>query len=155
MRSDAPTPVAHRSPIGATDVTRGREVIRPRTIDAVVVATTVGTHYRPAVTALEAGKHVFIEKPLSASTAEARDLMRAGGRRPRAHARPHVPRQPAGAEIKELIDGGERGRDLLRVDERVNLGLHQPDVSVVLDLGPHDFSILRYWLDEPRPRYRR
>ena len=54
---------------------------------------------------------------------------------------------PAVTTIKRLIDSGELGEIYFISSSRVNLGLHQPDVSVVWDLGPHDFSILRYWLD--------
>ena len=58
--------------------------------------------------------------------------------------------------IRELIASGELGEIYFISTSRVNLGLHQPDVSVVWDLGPHDFSILRYWLGEtPEPRQRR
>ena len=58
-------------------------------------------------------------------------------------------------KIKELIDSGELGEIFFVSMSRVNLGLHQPDASVVWDLGPHDFSILRYWLDELPRRCRR
>ena len=66
----------------------------------------------------------------------------------RADARPHVPLQPAGDADPRLIKSGELGEIYFISTSRVNLGLHQPDVSVAWDLGPHDFSILRYWLDE-------
>jgi protoporphyrinogen oxidase len=55
---------------------------------------------------------------------------------------------PPVTTIKELIDSGDLGEIYFISSSRVNLGLHQPDVSVVWDLGPHDFSILRYWLDD-------
>ena len=74
---------------------------------------------------------------------------RAERRGPRLDARPHVPLQPAGdGRSRNCIDAGELGEIYFVSSSRVNLGLHQPDVSVVWDLGPHDFSILRYWLDE-------
>ena len=53
--------------------------------------------------------------------------------------------------VRELIAAGELGDIYFISTSRVNLGLHQPDVSVAWDLAPHDFSILRYWLDERRP----
>ena len=58
--------------------------------------------------------------------------------------------RPPVVAIKELIDSGELGELYFVSSSRVNLGLHQPDVSVVWDLGPHDFSIFRYWLGESR-----
>ena len=68
--------------------------------------------------------------------------------RPRADARPHVPLQPAGRAHQGADRPGDLGEIYFISSSRVNLGLHQPDVSVVWDLGPHDFSILRYWLGE-------
>ena len=119
------------------------------TIEAVVLATPVSTHHELAAAALDAGKHVFVEKPLAESAADGADLI--GRRRrlgPRADARPHVPLQPAGQPGARADRGGELGEIYFISTSRVNLGLHQRDVSVVWDLAPHDFSILRYWLDE-------
>ena len=102
-----------------------------------------------AMAALEAGKHVFVEKPLAASSEQ---VDRADRRSPRRRASCLMPGHtflysPAVTTIKRLIDCGELGEIYFISSSRVNLGLHQPDVSVVWDLGPHDFSILRYWLD--------
>ena len=118
-------------------------------LDAVIIATPISTHHALASAALTAGKHVWIEKPFASSSADALDL---AGRAERAgvvllpgHTFLY---SPSVVKIKELIDSGELGEIFFVSMSRVNLGLHQPDASVVWDLGPHDFSILRYWLDE-------
>jgi protoporphyrinogen oxidase/predicted dehydrogenase len=147
-RREALAPVARRHP-GARCVLSPADVLGDDTIDAVVIATSVGTHYQLARDALDAGKHVFVEKPLATSSAEVRDLMSraadAGLVLMPGHTFLYSP--PVRA-IKELIDADELGEIYFVSSSRVNLGLHQTDVSVVWDLGPHDFSILRYWLDE-------
>jgi protoporphyrinogen oxidase/predicted dehydrogenase len=148
LRSHVMEPLARRYP-AARCTTRFEEVLRDSTVDAVAIATPVSTHYSLAMSALEAGKHVFVEKPLAASSEEVRDLIE------RADAKSLVLMpghtflySPAVTVIKSLIDADELGEIYFISSSRVNLGLHQPDVSVVWDLGPHDFSILRYWLDD-------
>jgi predicted dehydrogenase len=99
--------------------------------------------------ALEAGKHVFIEKPLAASSEEALDLIGLAEERGLVLMPGHTfLYSPPVNMIKDLLTAGTLGEIYFISTSRVNLGLHQPDVSVVWDLGPHDFSILRYWLDE-------
>ncbi|HEX9378940.1 MAG TPA: Gfo/Idh/MocA family oxidoreductase [Gaiellaceae bacterium] len=148
LRSHVMEPLARRYP-AARCTTRFEEVLRDSTVDAVAIATPVSTHYSLAMSALEAGKHVFVEKPLAASSEQVRDLIE------RADAKSLVLMpghtflySPAVTVIKSLIDADELGEIYFISSSRVNLGLHQPDVSVVWDLGPHDFSILRYWLDD-------
>jgi predicted dehydrogenase len=122
-------------------------------IDAVAIATPVATHYRLAKAALEAGKHVFVEKPLAGSAREAGDLVARADRLGLVLMPGHTfLYSPPVNLIRDLIRGGELGDIYFVSMSRVNLGIHQPDVSVVWDLGPHDFSILRYWLDEPPQR---
>ena len=121
-------------------------------LDAVAVVTPVSTHHDLAMRALTAGKHVFVEKPLARLVGSVHRPDAGGVRaRPGADAGPHLPLQPAGQPIRELIHSGELGEIYFISMSRVNLGLHQSDVSVIWDLAPHDFSILLYWLDE-RPR---
>jgi predicted dehydrogenase len=122
-------------------------------VDAVAIATPVSTHHWIAAVALAAGKHVFVEKPLAASTAEVLELMALAERENRVLMPGHTfLYSPPVRAIKSLIDSGELGDIYFVSTSRVNLGLHQSDTSVVWDLGPHDFSILRYWLSET-PRY--
>jgi predicted dehydrogenase len=134
---------------GARAETRFDAVIEDDTIDAVAIATPVSSHFPLASAALEAGKHVFVEKPLAASSTECLDLMRLADE----HGRILMPGHtflysPPVVAIRELIDRGTLGTLCFISMSRVNLGLHQADVSVTWDLGPHDFSILRYWLGE-------
>jgi predicted dehydrogenase len=118
-------------------------------VDAVVIATPVSTHFELAARALQFGKHVFVEKPLAGSAAEAEELVHLARRAGRVLMPGHTfLYSPSVVLVKELIDRGDLGEIYFISSSRVNLGLHQADVSVVWDLGPHDFSILRYWLGE-------
>jgi predicted dehydrogenase len=125
------------------------DLIADPELEAIAIATPVSTHYPLALAALEAGKHVFIEKPLAASVAQAEELAAVAASRSLTLMPGHTfLYSPPVNMIRDLIAGGELGDIYFISTSRVNLGLHQPDVSVAWDLGPHDFSILRYWLDE-------
>jgi predicted dehydrogenase len=129
------------------------EMLDDSRLDAVAVVTPVATHYDLARRALEAGKHVFVEKPLASSSGEASDLIRAAEERNLVLMPGHTfLYSPPVNRIRELIRSGELGSIYFISMSRVNLGIHQSDVSVVWDLGPHDFSILMYWLGGERPR---
>ena len=118
-------------------------------LDAVVIATPVSSHYRLGLAALNAGKHVFIEKPLAGSVAEARALTSLAAERGLTVMPGHTfLYSPPVNAIRDLINSGDLGDIYFISTSRVNLGLHQADVSVAWDLGPHDFSILCYWLEE-------
>ena len=124
-------------------------VLEDDTIEAVAIATPVSTHFDLAGRALEAGKHVFVEKPLAASSLEAAALCTLGRERGLVVMPGHTfLYSPPVNLIRDMIQAGELGDIYFITASRVNLGLHQRDVSVAWDLGPHDFSILRYWLDE-------
>ena len=144
--------ISHRFP-AVTLTTRYDEVLTDPAIDAVVIATPISTHFELAAAALQAGKHVMVEKPLAASSQQAVSLIQY------AHASRCVLMpghtflySPPVIMIRSLIASGEVGDIYFISTSRVNLGLHQPDVSVAWDLGPHDFSILRHWLDETPAR---
>jgi predicted dehydrogenase len=125
------------------------EVLADETVDAIAIATPVTTHAPLATAALEAGKHVFVEKPLAASSAEGSALLELADERGLTLMPGHTfLYSPAVNMVAEMIRSGELGDIYFISTSRVNLGLHQKDVSVAWDLGPHDFSILRYWLDE-------
>jgi predicted dehydrogenase len=128
---------------------RFESVLEDDTIDAVLIATSVSSHYPLGRAALEAGKHVFVEKPLAASSAECLELIALAEANDLVLMPGHTfLYSPPVVAIRNLITTGALG-DLCFVSmSRVNLGLHQADVSVAWDLGPHDFSILRYWLGE-------
>ena len=124
-------------------------VLRDPYVDAVAIATPVSTHFELARRALAAGKHVFVEKPLAGSSAEALELIELAQARDLVLMPGHTfLYSPPVETIRSLIASGELGEIYFISTSRVNLGLHQSDVSVVWDLGPHDFSILRYWLGE-------
>lgn len=124
------------------------EVVQDPAVDAVLIATPVFTHADLAGRALDAGKHVFVEKPLAHSGDEARDLITAADQADLVLMCGHTFLfSPPVRAVKRLIDEGALGDLFFVSSSRVNLGLHQKDVSVVWDLGPHDFSILLYWLD--------
>ena len=128
--------------------TRFEEVLRDPEVDAVVIATPVSTHHPLAMSALQARKHTFVEKPLAASSGDVLELMALAEENDLVLMPGHTfLYSPAVTTIKRLIDSGELGEIYFISSSRVNLGLHQRDASVVWDLGPHDFSILRYWLD--------
>jgi protoporphyrinogen oxidase/predicted dehydrogenase len=118
-------------------------------IDAIAIATPVSSHFELAEAALAAGKHVFVEKPLASSTQEAALLIERAREGDLVLMPGHTfLYSPPVVKVKELIEAGELGEIYFISTSRVNLGLHQRDASVVWDLAPHDFSILRYWLDE-------
>lgn len=118
-------------------------------LDAVVIATGVSSHYPLARRALEAGKHAFVEKPFAARVSEAEELVELGLRSDLVTMVGHTFMfSPPVIKVKEIIDSGELGEIYFITSSRVNLGLHQKDVSVIWDLAPHDFSMLFYWLGE-------
>jgi predicted dehydrogenase len=147
-RAESLERVVRRYPAVAGTAEYGEVLADPR-VDAVAIATPVGSHFALASAALEAGKHVFVEKPLAASSGEAQDLIDCATRRGLVVMPGHTfVYSPPVNLIRELIQGGELGEIYSISTSRVNLGLHQSDVSVAWDLAPHDFSILRYWLTE-------
>jgi predicted dehydrogenase len=124
-------------------------VLSDPAVAAVAIATPAATHFDLVRSALEAGKHVLVEKPLTASVAEGEKLASL------AHSAGLVLMcdhtycyTPAVQRIRELIRGGGIG-DIQFIDSvRINLGLVQPDVDVLWDLAPHDLSIMDFVLPE-------
>jgi predicted dehydrogenase len=134
----------------ACDVTTDVErILTDPAVDAVVIATPVFSHYDLAARSLRAGKHAFVEKPLAPSAGLADDLLALAREHDRVLMCGHTfIYSPAVRALKRMLDAHALGDVYFISSSRVNLGLHQRDVSVVWDLGPHDFSILRYWLGE-------
>lgn len=123
------------------------EVFANPDIDCVAIATPVATHYPLARAALEAGKSVLLEKPLTADVAHAEELVALADKKGLVLMVDHVyVYHPAVRKIKELADGGQLGDILFMDSVRINLGLFQHDVNVVWDLAPHDLSIADYIL---------
>ena len=148
LRPESLAQLARRYP-GIPQTTDFDEVLADPTIEAVVIATPISTHYPLGRAALEAGKHTFVEKPLAGSLAEASELVRVAEELRLVLMPGHTfLYSPPVHAIRDLISSGELGELYFISTSRVNLGLHQSDASVVWDLGPHDFSILSYWLEE-------
>src|SRR6266566_4488377 len=126
--------------------TRAEEVYRSD-VDGVIVATPVRTHYRLAKEALLQGKHVLVEKPLTANVAEAEELVALAQEQRRILMVGHTfEYSPAVNELRKLIQRGELGKIYSIEAERLNLGLFRNDINVIWDLAPHDVSILLYLL---------
>jgi predicted dehydrogenase len=134
---------------GIETVADGAEVVNDTRLDAVVIATPVATHYELARKALAGGRHVLLEKPMTASTDEARELIDLAEQKNLRLMVDHTfIYTGAVRKVKELADSGTIG-DVLYFDSvRVNLGLFQHDVNVVWDLAPHDVSIMDYLMSD-------
>jgi predicted dehydrogenase len=132
-----------------TTTTDYRELLRDPGIDAIAIATPVNTHYDIALAALQAGKHVWLEKPMTETAEQARRLVDEAQRRNLTLIVDHTFIYTGAVQkMAELIKAGELGRLYYYDSIRVNLGLFQRDVSVISDLAVHDFSILDHLLDE-------
>jgi predicted dehydrogenase len=128
--------------------TNFREIIKDPEIDAVVIATPVSSHFRIAREALDAGKHVFVEKPLAQSVDEGRRLVEVARDKKRTLMVGHTFVYTAAVnKIKDLVWSGELGEIYYISSSRVNLGIFQDDINVVWDLAPHDVSIMNYVLN--------
>ncbi len=132
-----------------TVTTQSADVLDSTEIDAIAVVTPVCTHFELAKAALENGKHVFVEKPFTATAQQAEELIELAERKNLKIMVDHTFLfTGAVRKIRELIDDGVLG-DLYYYDStRVNLGLFQHDVSVVWDLAPHDLSIMSFLIPE-------
>jgi predicted dehydrogenase len=125
------------------------EVLDDPTVDAIVIATPISTHYTLAGRALEAGKHVLIEKPIAGRSDEADELIATANKKGLAIMCGHTFLfSPPVIAIRKMLQRGDLGDLYFITSSRVNLGLHQRDASVLWDLAPHDFSILLDWLGE-------
>jgi predicted dehydrogenase len=129
------------------------DILKDPAVEAVVIATPVFTHYPLVRQALEHGKHVLVEKPMSRTVAECEELGELAEKKGLVLMVDHTfIYTGAVRKTKEMIDVGELG-DLHYFDSvRVNLGLFQHDIDVVWDLAPHDLSILTYLFHE-RPKH--
>jgi predicted dehydrogenase len=123
------------------------DLISSTEIDAVAIVTPVWTHYKLAKAALENGKHVFVEKPFTSSSAQAEELINIALRKNLTIMVDH-PFLFTGAvkKISQLLDEGSLGNLYYYDSTRVNLGLFQHDINVLWDLAPHDLSIMDYLL---------
>ena len=124
-----------------------QELFSDPKLDAIVISTPVSTHFELAMEALQAGKHVLVEKPMTSTSTQAQNLIKEAERRGQVLMVDHTfTYTGAVRKIHDLIAAGELG-DLYYYDSvRVNLGLFQHDVSVLWDLAVHDLAIMDYIL---------
>lgn len=140
----------HASVTAATDYD---DVLTDPDLAAVVISTPVFTHAALAERALAAGKSVLVEKPLSTSREEAARLITAATDAGLLISAGHTFLfSPPVLAVKSMIQAGELGELLYLQGSRVNLGIHNSDVSVLWDLAPHDLSILLDWVDDAPTR---
>jgi predicted dehydrogenase len=130
-------------------VKAAEDIINDNEIDAVVIATPVFTHFALAKKALEKGKHVLIEKPITSTVAQAEELIELAEKKGLTLMADHTFLYTGAVQkMKELIDTDVVGTPRYFDSSRINLGLFQPDVNVLWDLAPHDISILTYLVTE-------
>jgi predicted dehydrogenase len=139
--------VAQRRHPGIETTTDYRDLLNGANVDAIAIATPVSSHYELAMRALQAGKHVLVEKPLVATSEEAARLVNEASRRQRVLMVDHTfVFTGAVRKMKELVADGELGDVYYYDSVRVNLGLFQHDVNVIWDLAVHDLSIMDFVL---------
>ena len=134
---------------GVRVTTEVDDIVTSSEIDAVAIVTPVSYHFELAKKALENGKHVFVEKPFTATSAQAEELIELAERK-NLHIMVDHTFLFTGAvrKIKQLVDEGALGSLYYYDSTRVNLGLFQHDVNVLWDLAPHDLSIMDYLIGQ-------
>lgn len=126
------------------------ELLRAPDIDAIAVITPVSTHFELAKSALLHGKHVFVEKPFTATSEQAEELIDlAESRNLRIMVDHTFLFTGSVRKIRQLMEDGTLGKLYYYDSTRVNLGLFQHDVDVIWDLAPHDLSIVDYLIGKP------
>src|ERR1051326_6990632 len=129
--------------------TNFQEILNDREIEAVVIATPVRFHYEMAKACLNAGKHVFVEKPIARTVAEAEELVGLADCLGKVLMVGHTFLfSPAVRRMKEIIDAGDVGKVQYVSARRLHLGLFQKDINVAWGLAPHDISIILHLLGE-------
>jgi predicted dehydrogenase len=122
-----------------------QDLLKDTSIDAIAIATPVSSHFELGMAALKAGKHLWLEKPMTETSLQARKLIDEAARRQRVLIIDHTFLYTGAVrKIAEIIKAGDLGRVYYYDSIRVNLGLFQRDVNVISDLAVHDFSILDY-----------
>ena len=131
---------------------RAQDVFADKSVDAVVIATPVATHFELAMKALENGKHILVEKPLARSVSEIDEIGNLAKKKNRVVMAGHTFLYNAAVRyVKKLIDAGELGKIRYIYSQRLNLGRIRSDVDALWNLAPHDVSIIQYWLGDPTP----
>ena len=121
-------------------------------IHGVVIATPAASHFSLARDALEAGKHVFVEKPLATKVSEVDELSRRASQKDLVVMTGHTfVYNSAVRYVKKMLDAGELGEVRYIYSQRLNLGRIRSDIDALWNFAPHDISIIQYWLGDPEP----
>lgn len=121
-------------------------------IDAVIIATPAASHFELALAALQAGKHIFVEKPMATKASEVDELARVAGEKKLVAMVGHTfIYNSAVRYVKKLIDDGDLGEVRYIYSQRLNLGRIRSDIDALWNFAPHDISIIQYWLGDPAP----
>lgn len=129
--------------------TDAEKIIRDESIDGIAVVTSAETHFDLARRALQAGKHVLVEKPLTMDPSESEELIRIACDKGLVLMVGHTfEYNPAVRQLKEMVKRPEFGAIRYIYSTRVNLGIFRPKINAMWNLAPHDLSILFYLLDE-------
>lgn len=148
LREERLAPLQKQYP-GLKTCTQAQDLINDTDVDAVVIATPVSSHFELTLAALQAGKHVLVEKPLALTSDHARRLVEEAAARKLVLLVDHTfVYTDAVRKIRELISSGQLGQIYYYDAVRVNLGLFQHDVNVIWDLAIHDLSIIDHVLPE-------
>jgi predicted dehydrogenase len=125
------------------------DLLKDKEIDAIIVATPASNHFQIAKESLNAGKHVFVEKPLALTSKDAEELVELAEKKKKTLMVGHtvIYNEPI-KKVKEFIDSGEIGEIYYAYASRVNLGKVRSDVNVMWNLAPHDVSVLLYLLNK-------
>jgi predicted dehydrogenase len=133
-------------------VASGDRVLGDPEVNAVVIATPAETHFQLAKETLTAGKHVFVEKPLATKCSEVDELSRLASSRKLVLMVGHTFIYNAAVRyVKRLIDNGDLGEIRYIYSQRLNLGRIRSDIDALWNFGPHDISIIQYWLGDQEP----
>ena len=151
LRTERLAQFSRQYPEARTTVDYGA-VLNTAGIDAVVIATPARTHYELAKAAIQADKHVMVEKPLAMTSAQCRELITRAKENNLTLMVGHVFIYNAAVrKVKDYIQSGELGQIYYIYSQRLNLGRLRQDVNALWNFAPHDLSILCYWLDaEPQ-----
>ena len=129
-----------------------KQVLEDSEVDGVIIATPAGSHFELARTALQAGKHVLVEKPLATKVAEVDVLAAEARKRGLVVMVGHTFLYNSAVRyVKKLIDGGDLGEVRYIYSQRLNLGRIRSDIDALWNFAPHDISIIQYWLGDLRP----
>jgi predicted dehydrogenase len=121
-------------------------------VDAVIIATPAASHFELALAALNAGKNVFVEKPLATKVSEVDELARVAGEKNLVVMVGHTFIYNSAVRfVKKMIDSGDLGEVRYIYSQRLNLGRIRSDIDALWNFAPHDISIIQYWLGDPAP----